>query len=190
VNLRLCDFGGKMSQDGQFEKDQYIVAMQRVNESGYRHWLETSSIVTNINILLAVTLAGQIYFGDFSWKVQFTVGCMIVSSMASTMVSYYCLQIGAQFTYGHLRPGQILQSFMLAILQLVLYVWPQHVLKIEGAREYSLLDQLRHWLIMQILFIGFAGTVNIQAIRMRKSVHMYLGRIKQLLSPICEFVTL
>jgi hypothetical protein len=158
-----------MSSPDDSRNDPLERVRERVEDQAHDHWHEFAVIVASANVLLALVLYGRILKSARVDYVTALATAIAVTSTLAAMFAYYSIQVGILFVVGPLRLTEVLVSFMIAAVQLALFLWPAHVLGDQPAGPESVLDGLRHWLLFFAAF-SFAGPLaNWYAARTRKS---------------------
>jgi hypothetical protein len=148
--------------------DPFGPVRERIEGQAHGHWHEFSVIVASANVLLALVLYGRILTTAHANQVTFFAVAIALASTLAAMFAYYSIQIGILLVFGPLRLAEVVVSFMIAGVQLALFLWPTHVLGQQWNSAGAELRSLRQWLGFFALF-AFAGPLaNWYAARARR----------------------
>ena len=69
--------------------------------------------------------------------------CNSLDLSLAAILAYYSIQMGILFLTGPLRLTEVLVSFLIAAVQLALFLWPTHVLGVEWRTSEAEFKELR-----------------------------------------------
>jgi hypothetical protein len=140
----------------------------RIEDQSHDHGHEFSVIVASANVLLALVLYGRIIATAHPNKVTYLAIAIALTSTLAAILAYYSIQMGILFVVGPLRLTEVVVSFMIAAVQLALFLWPTHVLGVEWQTAEAEFRGLRQWLLLLGLFAFVGPFANWYAARARR----------------------
>ncbi len=132
------------------------------------HWLEFAVIVASVNLVLALQLSSSLISDHFMLKTNLFIVCILIASTCAVVLAYYSIQSAVLVVFGPLRITEVLLSFLVAIGQISLFVWPSQVLSRNAANARDVPPELRHWLLFYAVFAFSASLAGLAARRRRK----------------------